>query len=599
MNAHKPLAGKKVAVLVETEYIYDEIEYYKKHVAELGGELHLLSYLWGQPSKDFVNDIDNPDNPVTSVHRLTVTKCVTQVEPSDYDLIICAANYVAVRLREIPPMGSLGSIEEMQDAPAVRFFARAMQDTRIIKGAMCHALWILTPTKLLHGRKVICHTVVLADIHNAGGIYVPAESHVVVDGDLVTARSFKDVEGYFAALVKAVGTQSAARPAVSERPAARPLKRVLVAASNYGFWGEELQAPWDALNFAGHQVTLATPQGKKPLPIDISVDPNFFDPIQKYHVNPPEVCRRVKALLTTGDWDAPLKLAEVAMASYDALVLTGGPGADLDLTNNPAVHRLVLEALQQGKLVAAMCFSVAALAFTRDPNNNYRSVVWGKTVTAHPRTWDFLGDLSYGLYQATSTDGTNVVTPGFLLPLQDIMEDAVGLHGRCIADATTSRAKPSTAWDGQIVTGCSVESSIAFGNKIVEALVAVGPASSCFPEPTEQEFNGLQQRVYAREDVQVLFTPVGIGGSIPIHHHVAAQIGMCEEGRYRMECDGTREEIQPLTNACYVRPNVLHGAPEPSSVPYVSLDIKSVLGPRCVDGPAGFLHAGPDTLPLA
>ena len=60
------------------------------------------------------------------------------MEPSDYDLIICAANYVAVRLREIPPMGSLGAIKEMQDAPAVRFFANAMRDTRIIKGAMCH-----------------------------------------------------------------------------------------------------------------------------------------------------------------------------------------------------------------------------------------------------------------------------------------------------------------------------------------------------------------------------------------------------------------------------------------------------------------------------
>ena len=43
----KPLAGKKVAVLVETEYIYDEIQYYKKHVEELGGELHLLSTFGG------------------------------------------------------------------------------------------------------------------------------------------------------------------------------------------------------------------------------------------------------------------------------------------------------------------------------------------------------------------------------------------------------------------------------------------------------------------------------------------------------------------------------------------------------------------------
>jgi protease I len=53
----KPLSGKKVAVLVETEFIHDEIEYYKRRVPELGGELHLLSYLWDKPQVDLVNDI--------------------------------------------------------------------------------------------------------------------------------------------------------------------------------------------------------------------------------------------------------------------------------------------------------------------------------------------------------------------------------------------------------------------------------------------------------------------------------------------------------------------------------------------------------------
>ena len=199
----QPLAGKKVAVLVETEYIYDEIEYYKRRVPELGGDLHLLSHLWGKPSIDFVNDIDSPDRPITDLHRLTVTRCVTHEKPEDYDIVICAANYVAVRLREILPAGSLGSPEATRTAPAVDFFARAMRNRRIVKGAMCHALWILTPCPdLLKDRKVICHTVVLADIHNAGAIYIPARSHVVIDHDLVTARSFADVEPYFEAIVQ-------------------------------------------------------------------------------------------------------------------------------------------------------------------------------------------------------------------------------------------------------------------------------------------------------------------------------------------------------------------------------------------------------------
>jgi deglycase len=199
-----PLHQKKVAVLVETEFIHDEIEYYKRRIPELGGELHLLSYLWGHPSMDFVNDIDSPDRKVTDVHRLTVDRCVTTHDPNDYAIVICAANYVAVRLREIPPKGSLGTPNAIGDAPAVRFFAQAMASHHIIKGAMCHALWLLTPhPELLRGRRVICHSVILADVINAGAVFIPDPSHVVVDDDLVTARSFEDVEAYFNELVRA------------------------------------------------------------------------------------------------------------------------------------------------------------------------------------------------------------------------------------------------------------------------------------------------------------------------------------------------------------------------------------------------------------
>jgi putative intracellular protease/amidase len=132
---------------------------------------------------------------------------------------------------------------------------------------------------------------------------------------------------------------------------------------------------------------------------------------------------------------------------------------------------LILEALEQEKLICAICFSVAALAFARDPKNNYRSVIWGKTVSAHPRVWDFTDSVSYDLYNATPENaGTKVVTPGFLLPIEAIMTDAVGPKGVCIADPATSRENPSVAYDWPFVTGCSVESSIAFGQKIVEVL---------------------------------------------------------------------------------------------------------------------------------
>ncbi|MFB2979628.1 DJ-1/PfpI family protein [Microseira sp. BLCC-F43] len=197
----KVLAGKKVAVLTETEYIAHELDYYSIGFSVLGASVDFMTYLWGKQSRTIVSDVDAPGK---QVYSMEVDKDPINYDPNNYDIVLISANYCSVRLREIPPMGSLGSIEELQTPPAVQFFKRAMENPNIVKGALCHGLWILTPCpEVLQGRRVICHTVVLADIHNAGAIYVPDPSHVVVDGDLVTARSAADLEAYFDAIVQA------------------------------------------------------------------------------------------------------------------------------------------------------------------------------------------------------------------------------------------------------------------------------------------------------------------------------------------------------------------------------------------------------------
>jgi putative intracellular protease/amidase len=248
-------------------------------------------------------------------------------------------------------------------------------------------------------------------------------------------------------------------------------KKVLLLATNYGAWAEELQAPWDALKKGGFDVTMATPQGKKPLPFALSVDPDFDDPLQHYKVNPPEVCSRVKEILAGTEWNNPIKIEDANMADYEAIVLTGGPGVCLDITNNPKVHKLILNAFNSNKLIGAICYSVGALAFTRNPANGYKSVLNGKKSTAHPRAWDFDFELSYVLAGTTPDNkGTDVVTPGFLLPLQDVVTDAVGPAGACVSDEKANRVNPCVVYDWPFLTALSVESSIAYGKKLVEVL---------------------------------------------------------------------------------------------------------------------------------
>ena len=121
-------------------------------------------------------------------------------------------------------------------------------------------------------------------------------------------------------------------------------KKVLICATNYGTWGEELQAPWDALKKAGYEVTLATPQGKKPLPLEVSVDPEFFDPVIRFKTNPSEVCARIKELTDGDEWEGSVTFKDAKMDDYDAIVLTGGLGAMLDMCNNYNLHKLILDA---------------------------------------------------------------------------------------------------------------------------------------------------------------------------------------------------------------------------------------------------------------
>ena len=213
--ANKTLEGKKIAVLVETEYIPEEITAYQTRFPELGATVHFMSRLWGNQSVRFVSDVDSVEEAdrintdQTSLPILEVNIDFQNVDINEYAAVIMAANYTSVRLRYFePPAGQPISPEQTRTAPAVQFFAKAMANPKIIKGLLCHGLWLLTPMpELLKGRRVICHEVVLADIANAGAVYVPSATNIVVDGDMVTGRSGHDVNAFIDAIAQQIVRQ--------------------------------------------------------------------------------------------------------------------------------------------------------------------------------------------------------------------------------------------------------------------------------------------------------------------------------------------------------------------------------------------------------
>ncbi|MEW7864927.1 DJ-1/PfpI family protein [Aeromonas diversa] len=224
------LSGKRVAVIAEHKFIPEEFDAYRYNFALLGMEVDFISRLWygdykpGHPSWKspvFYGDVDPSDNdPWQGPNKIQLgdNMDVSQVRLEDYDAIIMSANYVSVRLRYTEMADASSAREFVQSAPVPRLFAQAMARKELVKGALCHGLWALTPfPELLSGRKVTCHTVVMADILNCNadiqfesdGSGAMAPSKVVVDDDLVTGFSKHEVVPF----IRAIANQIAARAA--------------------------------------------------------------------------------------------------------------------------------------------------------------------------------------------------------------------------------------------------------------------------------------------------------------------------------------------------------------------------------------------------
>ncbi|KKB35020.1 ThiJ/PfpI family protein [Bacillus thermotolerans] len=142
--------------------------------------------------------------------------------------------------------------------------------------------------------------------------------------------------------------------------------------NNYetGWWGEELFAPLQALENAGHQVELASPLGGKPKVDETSFLPEY-DPEGTY-----------KELYESGKADETSKLEDINPGEYDAVLIVGGHGAMYDLAKNEELHRIINAVYDNGGIVAAECHGPAPLIWTLRPDG--KSIIAGKKVTGYP-----------------------------------------------------------------------------------------------------------------------------------------------------------------------------------------------------------------------
>jgi deglycase len=169
------LDGRRIGVLIESDFYEKEIFYYQRRFAEEGAEVHFLSRLWKNESITFRgHEYQAPFTCAESFEDLT-----------DHDLrafaaLIVPSGMVADRLRYTEDIRRL--------PPATEFMRRAFGHPHIVKGIICHGLWLLAPVpELVRGRRIVVHNNLLGDARNMQARYT--DQDVVVDGDLITART--------------------------------------------------------------------------------------------------------------------------------------------------------------------------------------------------------------------------------------------------------------------------------------------------------------------------------------------------------------------------------------------------------------------------
>jgi protease I len=167
--------GKKIGILIESDYYEPEIWYYKSRFAEEDIEVHFLTRLWGQPSLTFKgHEYQIPFECNESFEGMS------DEELRGYSAIIVPSGMVSDRLRYTEDVNKI--------PPATKFLKHAFAEKGILKGIICHGLWLVAPAPdMVKGRQLVVHNNLIGDARAYGAEYV--DEDVVVDGDLVTARS--------------------------------------------------------------------------------------------------------------------------------------------------------------------------------------------------------------------------------------------------------------------------------------------------------------------------------------------------------------------------------------------------------------------------
>jgi protease I len=168
------LEGKRVAVFAEDLYEDPELWYPYYRLLEAGAEVHIV----GPEAKVYQSKHGFPAKAEVAA---------SEVSADDFDAVVVPGGFAPDRLRRYE---------------AVLDLVRGVYEKGGVVAAICHAAWVLISAGIMGGKQATCVSAIRDDLINAGATYIDRE--VVVDGNLVTSRTPRDLPAFMPAIIAAL-----------------------------------------------------------------------------------------------------------------------------------------------------------------------------------------------------------------------------------------------------------------------------------------------------------------------------------------------------------------------------------------------------------
>lgn len=168
------LKGKRVAILAEDLYEDPELWYPYYRLQEAGAEVVIV----GPEVKTYHSKHGYPARPEVAAAEVTA---------DEFDAVVAPGGFAPDRLARYP---------------AVLDLVRGLFEQGKVVAAICHAAWVPISAGIMRGRRATCVSAIKDDLTNAGATYL--DEPVVVDGNLITSRTPRDLPVFLPAIIQAL-----------------------------------------------------------------------------------------------------------------------------------------------------------------------------------------------------------------------------------------------------------------------------------------------------------------------------------------------------------------------------------------------------------